>query len=643
MPRPIPWNWLSQRWWSAAIVSFALLSLPAFVAWESLRAVHQARAGTRAAALLPATVRTLDRPLPAGIEAIPSRFAARDAAVLHGDLFVAGPQGIIEHDANGAVVRRFRTGFELPPAAIVSLGVGTLAAHAGPELIIATDGEGLLTFDGRRFEQVRPEAPEYRKLTAVLVLDSGRALLGTPGGVLAYDGRELTRAHSELTGAAVTALAGSDGDVWIGTVERGVWHWHAGGVDRFDGSRGLPDPRVLSIAVDGSRAFVGTAVGIAQFEAGQYVRTIGEGLFASSLAVRGGSLIAGTIDESIAEFELTSRLPRGARPMVADAPAAIERFFEADGALYGVAHDGVHAVEGRPARLRRVAGDENGGLTDGNVSALAVDRRGRLWVGYFDRGLDIVTGRGVTHVEDERVFCVNRIVHDTAAQVTAVATANGLALFDAAGTLKEVLGRAEGLIADHVTDVILNAGGMAVATPAGLTFVDARGSRSLYAFHGLVNNHVYSLASAGHEVLAGTLGGISLLEDGIVHANYTNANSPLTHNWITAVARVGDEWFVGTYGGGVFRLDEKGVWHRFADLTGAIEVNSNALAVTDTHVFAGTLSRGLLVYDRQSGRWHAFDDGLPSRNVTALAFDGDTLYVGTDNGVVRISANRFGS
>ena len=63
----------------------------------------------------------------------------------------------------------------------------------------------------------------------------------------------------------------------------------------------------------------------------------------------------------------------------------------------------------------------------------------------------------------------------------------------------------------------------------------------------------------------------------------------------------------------------------------------------DTHVFAGTLSRGLLVYDRQSGRWHAFDDGLPSRNVTALAFDGDTLYVGTDNGVVRISANRFGS
>ena len=641
--RPLPRNWL-RSWRSAAILSLALLSVPAFVAWESLHAVRQARAGTLAAALLPATVRILDRPLPADLEPIPSRFAARDATLLHGHLFVAGPQGIVEHDSDGTVLRRFRTGLELPPAAIVSLGAGTLAAHARPELVIATDGEGLLTFDGRRFEHVLPEAAEYRRLTSVLVLSSGRVLVGTQkSGVLAYDGRELTRAHPELAGAAVTALAGSDGDVWIGTVDRGVWHWHAGGIDRFDSSRGLPDPRVLSIAVGGSRAFAGTAVGIAEFERGQYVRTIGDGLFASALAVRHRALVVGTLDDGIAEFDLTSRLPRGARPIIAEGPAAIERFIEADGALYGVARDGVHAVDGRPARFRRVAGDESGRLTDGNVSALAVDGRGRLWVGYFDRGLDLVAERAVTHVEDDRIFCVNRIVHDAASGITAVATANGLALFDAAGTIKEMLGRAEGLIADHVTDVILNAGRMAVATPAGLTFVESGGSRSLYAFHGLVNNHVYSLASAGREVLAGTLGGLSVVEDGVVHASYTSANSPLTHNWITALARVDEEWFVGTYGGGLFRLDERGSWHRFPDLAGAIEVNANAMAVTDTHVFAGTLSRGLLVYDRRSGRWNAFDEGLPSRNVTALASDRTHVYVGTDNGVVRISAHHFGS
>jgi ligand-binding sensor domain-containing protein len=295
-------------------------------------------------------------------------------------------------------------------------------------------------------------------------------------------------------------------------------------------------------------------------------------------------------------------------------------------------------MDDRTSSLRRVVATDAGPLTDSNVSALAIDQAGRLWVGYFDRGLDILgaSGERATHVENDHVFCVNRIVHDPAGGVTAVATANGLVLLDSSGRPRQVLGRADGLIADHVTDLVLNAGGMTVATPAGLTFIDREGSRSLYAFHGLVNNHVYALGAAGTEVLAGTLGGVSMLDSGIIRASYTTANSALTHNWITAVARVDDDWFVGTYGGGLFRLDAKGGWRRFADVTGPIEINPNAMAVTGTHVFAGTLSRGLLIFDRHAQRWTAFEAGLPSMNVTALAADGDHLYVGTDNGLVRI-------
>ena len=63
-------------------------------------------------------------------------------------------------------------------------------------------------------------------------------------------------------------------------------------------------------------------------------------------------------------------------------------------------------------------------------------------------------------------------------------------------------------------------------------------------------------------------GGVSILDRDVVRASYTTSNSALTHNWITAVARVDSEWFVGTYGGGVFRLDSKGVWHGFTDLNG---------------------------------------------------------------------------
>jgi ligand-binding sensor domain-containing protein len=563
----------------------------------------------------------------------------RDVALFKGHVFVAGPQDLVEFDAAGTVVRRFRIGLELPASPLVGLTVGVLAAASEPELLVATASEGLLTFDGRRMLHIRPEQPDKRKLTAVLALDSGRALLGTDtAGVLAFDGRRLMPAHAELAQVAVTTLAGTEADVWIGTRDRGVWHWRAGGVDRFDTASGLPDSRVLSIATDGDRAYVGTAMGVAEFEGGRYTRTLGPGLFAQAVSVRRDTLLVGTLDGALAEVPLGARVSRGVRPILRDAPAPVQRFVESGGTAYALAEDALYAIDDRTGGFRRVAGAEAGRLTDRNVSALALDPAGRLWVGYFDRGLDILSAGGerAVHVEDEHVFCINRIVHDAAAGVTAVATANGLVLFDASGRPRQVLGRAEGLIANHVTDLVVHAGNMTVATPAGLTFVDRDGSRSLYALHGLVNNHVYALGAAGTELFAGTLGGVSMLDAGVIHASYTTANSPLTHNWITAVVRVADEWFVGTYGGGIFRLDAKGRWHRFADLTGPIEINPNAMAVTATQVFAGTLSQGLLSFDRRTERWTTIESGLPSLNVTALAPDGDHLYVGTDNGLVRI-------
>jgi len=266
-----------------------------------------------------------------------------------------------------------------------------------------------------------------------------------------------------------------------------------------------------------------------------------------------------------------------------------------------------------------------------------------VWVGYFDRGLDILdaAGRRAAHYENENLFCINRIVCSQDRNMAAVATANGLVLFDSGGKPRQVLGRPEGLIANHITDVSLDPEGMTVATPAGLTLIDAAEMRSLYAFQGLVNNHAYALARSGDRLLVGTLGGLSVLEGGIVRASYTTENSALRHNWITAIAPVGNEWFVGTYGGGILRLDDSGRWHTFPDLGSRFEVNPNAMAATDRHVCAGTLGKGLYVYNRATERWTAVSAGLPSLNVTALAARDGYLYVGTDNGLVRIAESAF--
>jgi ligand-binding sensor domain-containing protein len=251
------------------------------------------------------------------------------------------------------------------------------------------------------------------------------------------------------------------------------------------------------------------------------------------------------------------------------------------------------------------------------------------------------TSRAI-HFEDEHVFCVNRIFID-AKTGAIVATANGLVRFDNLGREQQVLTRADGLIADHVTDVAAYRDGFVLATPAGLTFLDASGARSMYAFHGLVNNHVYALGVSGDELIAGTLGGLSLLDKGNVAVNYTTATSNLKHNWITAVVPVGEEWMVGTYGAGILGLDRTGRFHSFETASGPFEVNPNAMLVTPTYVLAGTLGKGLYVCDRRSGRWSVIDTGLPSLNVTALAIGNGYIYVGTDNGLVRIPEHKLRS
>ena len=137
-----------------------------------------------------------------------------------------------------------------------------------------------------------------------------------------------------------------------------------------------------------------------------------------------------------------------------------------------------------------------------------------------------------------------------------------------------------------------------MATPAGITFLTPSGAESLYAFQGLVNNHVYALASgAQDQLLAGTLGGLSLLQAGKVQHSFTVSNSGLKHNWVTAVLPVTDKggYLVGTYGAGLESLGPKGDFVPVELPSGVshdLVINPNALYATPTHVYAGTLGDG---------------------------------------------------
>ncbi len=584
----------------------------------------------------------LDSSPASGVEPVGSPAAFVDFADYQGRLWMSGPAGLYGWDRDGALAAKYRPGLELPAVELAGMSQGF---DGGPKLFIATQGDGLLEFDGHVIRNIRPADAAARKVTCVLALKTGRVIFGTERrGVLVFDGHTLTPFSASLATEHVTALAGTEGDLWIGTLAHGVWHSYAGQLDHFNAPDALPDPQVLSLASQGDDAWIGTPLGVVEYRSGKRTRVLAGGYFARAMEADRDILRVGTEDEGV--FELPLSGDRRDRDAGSTEPLSgtVERVRSLEGGVFALTTSGLFVKHG--TGWTRAISNPGAVLSDRNIAALATDAAGRLWVGYFDRGLDIVDGAldRVTHREDEQVFCVNRIVPAPDEQRVAVATANGLVMFDASGTVRQVLGRGQGLtpglIADHVTDVAFSGNTMIAATPAGISFVERDGIRSIFAFQGLVNNHVYTIAADGDRLFAGTLGGLSVIESGMVRSSYTTANSHLRHNWITALEKVDGEWFAGTYGAGVVALDAQSDWHSFPDLPKDLIVNPNALALSPTRLYAGSLGDGLYVYERAQKRWWRAVVGLPSLNVTAMVVKSGYLYAGTDNGLVRIPEER---
>jgi len=657
------------------------LSVLGFVVWRVERTLGGSRSELTQLELLGVEARTLG-PLPnPGFEGITAPAVYKSAAAFQERLYLAGPAGLYAYSTAGSLEHIYRTGMDLPAAALGQMAVGMLTGSHQPELLVATAGAGIVAFDGRVFRQILPKQDEARNVTAVLPLASGRLLMGTAKlGLLIYDGTTLKRFHTTTDNVYVTALAGTEAELWVGTLNDGLLYWHGGETERIGEEQGLPDRRVEQIALGqgdyAGRAYVGTPVGVAEVRNGKVARVLATGRYAHALMADGDSLLVGQMEAGVirvsltgAENDVKARRPIVARVDVvtgavterADAGVSearvaisnrigdatgltVEQIFTSGDGRYALAEDGL-LEQGRDGEWRRMQVGKAGGsqLADDHVSALLAASDGRLWVGYFDRGLDILpsTGGEAIHVEDEHVFCVNRIVEDPNHGAVAVATANGLVMFDRDGRQKQVLGRDAGLIADHVTDVAIYGGGMALATPAGITFLDQSGAHSLYAFQGLVNNHVYALGASGDKLVAGTLGGLSLLAGGAIQRNLTVATSGLKHNWITGLAAVGSDWLVGTYGAGVLRLTADGSVSATDATRDGLVVNPTAIVSDGRMALAGTLGQGLMVGDATGTRWQTVTAGLPSLNVTAVAMRNGVAYVGTENGLVKISEDKL--
>jgi ligand-binding sensor domain-containing protein len=360
-----------------------------------------------------------------------------------------------------------------------------------------------------------------------------------------------------------------------------------------------------------------------------------------------------TAGDSRSTLSQTSGLPK-------TTPAFV---YASNGKLWALTRDGAYfRDEGASGPAFESAGSALAGdrlLTSGHITSVAGDGTGRLWVGYFDRGIDLIdpeSGERLQHIEDDRVREINHLAMDLSGDRIMAGTSRGLVIFGS-GLKQTLITREQGeLVNDSVAHVLITdidlpllastgtapildraqGRSVVVCTAGGLTDIVGGRARSITAFHGLASNHLYSSASVGRRLFVGSLAGLVEVEGLRVTHTYKTANSRLSHDWVSALAEADGTLFIGTNGGGVDALLPTGEWTNFSDVIGKFEVNQNAMHFDDERLYVGTSDRGLLVYNTRDRRWNRISAGLTSQNVTAITSNDRFVYLGTLNGLVRI-------
>jgi len=112
-------------------------------------------------------------------------------------------------------------------------------------------------------------------------------------------------------------LAGSEAELWVGTLNDGLLRWNGGQTERIGEEQGLPDRRVEQIALAGATAFVDTPVGVAEVRGGKIARVLAKGRYARALSVDGNSLLVGQVEAGVMRVSLAGAETSTRRPIVA--------------------------------------------------------------------------------------------------------------------------------------------------------------------------------------------------------------------------------------------------------------------------------------------------------------------------------------
>ncbi len=527
-------------------------------------------------------------------------------ALLDSGLLTAGGFGVMEE------------GKDLSPG-LPTLRASALARWRGHGVVGLASG-GLFLRRNAQWEELRSG---YGTLHVRVLMEGvgGELWIGAREGLyrVAWGARTLFRIH----GAPVKSLAlGNASSLYAGG-EEGLIHVDGAHIDRVV----TPDPWVEWVGVSEKDLLVLTPMGLARGPVGGTLMPIPGADEVSSATVVGGETLA------ISQGRLL-RFEASGRAAEAFLPAAPRRLFEVEGQVFVDTTEGLYR---RAKESWRLAQPRPRSLPPGPSHVNALSLAGsRIALGLFNGGVVFGEPQGKqwqwSALPGTEAWGVNALLN--AGGTLYVASLRGASRFD--GRKLEPLETKDTGAAFSLSPT---QGGVAVGYGQG---VSLPGSRFLSAFHGLPGNQALALLSK-EQLFVGTPTGLGAVSGSKVLWRVVAGDGKLPHPWVTALASMKDVLYVGTYGGGVTRRtalsaepNSPGLFDPFVETEG-LKVNTGCLIEAGGRLWLGTDGRGLYRLSSDGRRFLPVRVSLPSPRVTALLPDKDGLFVGTDEGLARIS------
>jgi ligand-binding sensor domain-containing protein len=594
--------------------------------------------------------------------------STRAIARFQDSYFAATDGGLVQFSPEGKILRHYTVLDGLTESDLASLAV------FDSKLFIGTVTQGLLSFDGERFESWRWLDRQPQAVTALLP-DNGRLLIGTfAGGLIEFDGRRFTELKAGAEKArlrGVNCLSKDGARLYVGTFDDGLWLLEAGRWLHFQAADGLASNRVVGVVVSGENVFAASDFGLSTATsadlsgacpAGQNCfRTLAVLPALTGLVIYHDLLLLSKDDGELLALDKDAAVRTGApiRRLDWSRPDDLSgsRLTTVDERLWLLSSRGIRQTQEDASLETRSTlsltpfgpADERQALASNVISALALDRDGKFWAGNFRRGVDVLSSEGkkLAHLESEAIREINFLLPEAGGgPAMLAATSQGIVRFDSLLRSTNIT-KADGLPGNSIMHLALpqDAGsnapgppqtsGLVLATGRGLSMGQAGSWRALTTVQGMPSNQVYATLFFKRALFAGTLGGLAQVERGRVVRVFKDSNSKLTHNWVTGLCAAGERLFVGTYGGGVFELTASNDLHGFVQETGPLVVNPNAMWSDGETLFVGTLD-GAWAFDLRLQKWTHLKDELPSRMVLSITGDEKYVYFGTTNGIARV-------